>query len=146
MAEVSSSSSTTVATSPERALAAVSDYRDVRPRILTEDYHDYRLVSGGQGEGTVATWTLRATKSRSRSFEVTVSVQGSAVTETDADSSLVTRWHVEPDPSGAGTQVTITSTWQGAGGVGGFFERLFAPRGMARIHSGVLANLARELA
>jgi hypothetical protein len=30
--------------------------------------------------------------------------------------------------------------------VGGFFERTFAPRGLARIHQGVLANLDRELA
>jgi hypothetical protein len=30
--------------------------------------------------------------------------------------------------------------------VGGFFERLFAPRGLQRIHEGVLENLERHLA
>ena len=145
MAEVSASSTTTVTTGPGRTLDAVSDYRDVRPRILTEAYHDYRLVSGGRGDGTVAAWTLQATRRRSRQVEATVTVHGSTVTETDARSTLVTHWRVEPVGGGDGSRVTVTSTWQGAGGVGGFFERLFAPRGMQRIHSAVLANLAHEL-
>jgi hypothetical protein len=39
----------------------------------------------------------------------------------------------------------VTTTWQGAGGIGGFFERTFAPKGLARIHDAVLARLATEV-
>ncbi|MGW9367480.1 SRPBCC family protein, partial [Streptomyces albidoflavus] len=35
--------------------------------------------------------------------------------------------------------------WNGAGGIGGFFERTFAPKGLARIHDQTLAKLAAEL-
>ena len=37
--------------------------------------------------------------------------------------------------------VRVVTTWNGAGGIGGFFERTFAPKGLRRIHEGVLANL-----
>jgi hypothetical protein len=39
----------------------------------------------------------------------------------------------------------VASQWQGAGGVGGFFERIFAPGGLKRIHDDTLARLARVL-
>jgi len=42
----------------------------------------------------------------------------------------------------AASAVTVEAVWNGAGGVGGFFERTFAPKGLARIHGEVLAGLA----
>ena len=56
MAQVSSSSTTLIDADPGRALEAVADYRQVRPRILSPQYSDYQVVSGGQGRGTVAAW------------------------------------------------------------------------------------------
>jgi hypothetical protein len=41
--------------------------------------------------------------------------------------------------------VTLTATWDGAGGIGGFFEGLFAPLGLKRIYGEVLANLSGVL-
>ncbi|MFC7451118.1 SRPBCC family protein [Rhodococcus daqingensis] len=144
MGQVSASSSVEVAAAPERALAALTDYETVRPRILTEQYLDYRVLEGGQGSGTVAQWTLKATEKRSRDIKATVAVDGNTVTEKDANSTLVTTWTVAP--SGAGSTVTTTTEWKGAGGIGGFFERTFAPGGLRKIQAAVLANLARELA
>lgn len=143
MGQVSASSSVEVTATPEQVLAALADYETVRPRILTEQYLDYRVVEGGQGAGTVAQWTLKATEKRSRDIKATVAVAGNTVTETDANSSLVTTWTVAP--SGSGTTVTTTTAWKGAGGVGGFFERTFAPLGLRKIQGAVLANLAREV-
>ena len=40
----------------------------------------------------------------------------------------------------------VRSTWDGAGGIGGFFERTFAPRGLRRLYDGVLDRLDAELA
>ena len=37
--------------------------------------------------------------------------------------------------------MTAETTWNGAGGVGGFFEKTFAPGGLRRIYDGILANL-----
>ena len=142
--QVSASSSITVAADPKRALEAVADYATVRPRILSAHYRDYKVVEGGKGEGTVAEWVLQATESRQRNVRATVSVSGDTVTERDANSSLVTTWTVTPE--GAGAKVTQTTTWQGAGGVKGIFEGIFAPRGLKKIQAEVLANLRRELA
>jgi Polyketide cyclase / dehydrase and lipid transport len=53
---------------------------------------------------------------------------------------MVTTWTVEPVEAD-GSRVRATTTWNGAGGIGGFFERMFAPKGLARIYDGVLTNL-----
>ncbi|WP_019815052.1 SRPBCC family protein [Saccharomonospora saliphila] len=128
----------------EELRALVADYREVRPRILTEHYRDYEVTEGGTGAGTRARWTLQATSKRSRNVAATVSEpEPGTVVETDANSTLVTTWTVRAE--GAGSVVRVETTWQGAGGIGGFFERMFAPKGLARIYDGVLANLEQEV-
>ncbi|NKY84475.1 SRPBCC family protein [Nocardia veterana] len=143
MGQVSASSSTVVAAEPQRVLEAIADYQDVRPRILTAHYHDYKVLEGGKGAGTVAEWTLQATQKRSRNVHAVVTVSDSMVTERDSNSTMVTTWTVTP--SGEGSQVTIRTTWKGAGGVAGFFEGIFAPLGLKKIQAEVLENLKREL-
>ncbi|WP_420749930.1 SRPBCC family protein [Rhodococcus sp. O3] len=143
MAQVSASSSIQLAAAPERVLAALADYETVRPRILSDHYTDYRVVSGGQGTGTVAQWKLHATEKRVRDIEAKVSVSGSTITEEDANSTLVTTWSVVPNGTGS-TVVTLTQ-WKGGSGIGGFFERTFAPLGLRKIQQQVLENLRREV-
>ena len=60
--------------------------------------------------------------------------------EKDANSTLVTNWTVAP-AGAAGSSVTVKTTWTGASGIGGFFERSFAPGGLRKIQAEVLANL-----
>jgi len=55
-------------------------------------------------------------------------------------SSFVSTWTVVA--SRAGSLVTIESSWDGAGGIGGFFERRFAPLGLRRIYGHMLEKLA----
>ncbi|MCL2533485.1 MAG: SRPBCC family protein [Nocardiaceae bacterium] len=143
MAQVSASSSITTTVAPARAIAALSDYETIRPRILPPQYRDYQVLEGGQGNGTVAQWTLQATEKRSRNVKATVSVSGNTVTERDANSSMVTTWVVAAE--GTGSTITTTTEWKGAGGIGGFFERTFAPIGLRKIQEQTLANLVREL-
>jgi hypothetical protein len=143
VAQVSASSSITIAQEPGRVLAALLDYETVRPRILPEQYLDYTVVEGGQGAGTVARWTLQATSKRSRNVEATVTVDGSTITERDANSSMVTTWTVAP--SGTGSEVTTATEWKGAGGIGGFFEKTFAPLGLKKIQAQTLINLKKEV-
>ena len=143
MGQVRAASTILINAEPAAVLSAVADYRDVRPKILSSHYRDFSVLEGGHGQGTVAAWKLQATKSRVRDVRASVDVAGHAVIEKDANSSMITNWTVAP--AGPGSSVTVTTTWTGAGGVKGFFEKTFAPLGLRKIQSGVLANLKKEL-
>lgn len=141
MAQVTAQARRSIGATAEKVFSALADYESVRPRILTESYHDYRVESGGQGAGSRVAWKLQATKSRVRDQLVDVSVPAAnQLVERDANSSMVTMWTVTPEGEGRSV-VTVDTSWDGAGGIGGFFERTFAPKGLARIHDGVLAKL-----
>lgn len=143
MGQVSASSTVLINAEPAAVLAAVADYQTVRPKILSEHYRDYRVLEGGQGAGTVATWKLQATKSRVRDVKASVDIAGHTVIEKDANSTLVTNYTVAP--AGPGSSVTVKTSWTGAGGVKGFFEKTFAPLGLKKIQAEVLENLKREV-
>lgn len=142
MGQVSATSSIAIAAPPEKILALIVDYQGARPRIHSDHYRDYRVVSGGHGAGIVVEWTLQATKKRARNVRASVAIADNTVTEADANSSLVTTWVI--DPVGTGAEVVTTTEWNGAGGVGGFFERTFAPLGLRKIQAEVLAKLKAE--
>ncbi|WP_278259214.1 SRPBCC family protein [Nocardioides convexus] len=133
----------TVAAPPADVLAALADYVDVRPAILPEAYSAYEVLENGTGDGTVVTWRLQATKKRVRHVIADVAVTSDAVVETDRNSTMITTFSVAPD--GSGSKVTALTTWEGAGGIGGFFEKTFAPIGLGRIHGELLANLAARV-
>ena len=63
--------------------------------------------------------------------------------EKDRNSSMVTTWMVTPAGEGR-PEVVVTTVWNGAGGIGGFFEKTFAPKGLGRIYDAVLAKLAHR--
>ena len=130
----------------ERVISALADYAGTRPRLLPEQFSDYRVESGGQGAGTRVHWRFAATSKRVREQLLTVT-QPSADTlvESDANSSMVTTWTVHPADAGT-TRVRVRTTWNGAGGIGGFFERTFAPKGLRRVYDELLGRLDRELA
>jgi hypothetical protein len=65
--------------------------------------------------------------------------------ESDANSSMVTTWTVLAADAGTST-VRVRTTWNGAGGIGGFFERTFAPKGLRRTYDQLLERLDAELA
>jgi hypothetical protein len=46
---------------------------------------------------------------------------------------------------GRKTRVSLTSEWEGGSGIGGFFERTFAPMGLRRIYDGILSMLASSM-
>lgn len=122
------------------------DY-EARPRILTDNYRDYTVQAGGQGAGTVVSYLLAAGRSE-RPYRLTVEepAPGRTLRERDSDSSLVNTWRLTPAGDGDRTRVALVSEWQGAGGIGGFFERTFAPRALRRIYAQVLERLEAEVA
>ena len=129
----------------EQVSQALADYETVRPRILPVQFSEYRIESGGHGAGTRVHWRLQATSKRVREQDVVVT-EGSdgALVESDANSSMVTTWTVHPADGGVST-VRVRSTWNGAGGIGGFFERTFAPKGLRRVYEDLLGRLDREV-
>ena len=143
MGQVSAASTVLIDAEPATVLAAVADYQTVRPKILSAHYSNYEVLDGGQGAGTVASWKLQATKSRSRDVKAAIDVAGHTVIEKDANSSMVTNWTVTP--AGPGSSVTVKTSWQGAGGIGGFFEKTFAPPGLRKIQAEVLDNLKKQV-
>ncbi|WP_232666232.1 SRPBCC family protein [Pseudonocardia sp. TRM90224] len=145
MAIVTARAERTITAPADKVRAALADYTEVRPKILTDNYRDYRVESGGNGAGTTVHWLLQATKKRVRDQLVEVSVPAEGrIVERDTNSSMVTAWTVTPAGDDRST-VTVETSWNGAGGIGGFFERTFAPKGLQRIHDGVLANLDAAL-
>lgn len=143
MGQVSAASTVLINAEPDAVLTAVADYETVRPKILSSHYSGYQVLEGGHGAGTVVTWKLQATESRVRDVKADVDVAGKSVIEKDANSSMVTTWTVAP--AGEGSSVTTKTTWTGAGGVKGFFEKTFAPLGLRKIQAEVLENLKKQV-
>lgn len=143
MGQISASSTILINAAPDAVLAAVADYRTVRPAILPAQYRDYRVLEGGVGAGTVAAWKLQATESRVRDVRANIDVAGKTVIEKDANSSMLTNWTVAP--AGTGATVTVKTSWTGGSGVKGFFEKTFAPVGLKKIQAETLENLKRRL-
>ena len=139
VARVRVQASKTVDASPERVLDVLRDYREARPRILTDNYSVYRVESGGSGDGTVIAYHFAA-GGRERDYRLRVEESTGELRERDELSSFISTWTVAP--SAAGSEVTVASSWEGAGGVGGFFERTFAPIGLRRIYGEMLERLA----
>ncbi len=130
----------------ETVYAYLADMREHHPRFLPPAFSDFEVESGGVGAGTVTRFKVTA-GGRSREYRMQVAEPdpGRVLTESDTNSSLVTSFTVTPD--GGASRVLISTTWQGAGGIGGFFERLFAPRAMRGIYEDELERLnayARE--
>ena len=116
---------------PARVHAALADYRG-RERILPASYLDYRVEEGGEGAGTVVSFRLRACRRERRYvLEVAEPTPGVTLVERDRQSSLITTWILSPTASGTATDLRLSTIWEGHGGVGGFFERTFAPRSCA---------------
>jgi uncharacterized protein YndB with AHSA1/START domain len=124
----------------------VADMRDHHPHYLPPAFSDFRVESGGVGAGTITRFKVTA-GGRSREYRMKVDEPepGRVLTESDTDSSLVTTTTVTPRDGASVVQ--ISTSWNGAGGIGGFFERTFAPRAMRPIYADELDRLdayARE--
>ncbi|WP_329362304.1 SRPBCC family protein [Streptomyces sp. NBC_01483] len=144
MAQVEATTERVIAADAEAVFDALADYSGTRAKLLPEHFSEYAVREGGDGEGTLVHWKLQATSKRVRDclLEVTEPTDGELV-EKDRNSSMVTTWRVTPAGEGK-SRVVVTTVWDGAGGIGGFFEKTFAPKGLGRIYDLVLDKLATE--
>jgi uncharacterized protein YndB with AHSA1/START domain len=142
MSELSVRAERLIGAPAEHVYGCIADFRAHHPRFLPPAFSEFRVERGGVGAGTVHTFRLTA-GGRARTYRMRVDEPepGRVLTESDLASSLVTTWTVTPE--GPGCRVRVETRWQGAGGVGGFFERLFAPRVLRRIYVDELDRLDR---
>jgi hypothetical protein len=140
MAAVHVSAEGAVGAPPDAVYRYLADMRTHHPKFLPPAFSDFRVESGGVGAGTIIGYTLTA-GGRTRQYRAQVAEPepGRTLTESDMNSSAVTTFTVTPE--GAASRVKIATTWQGAGGIGGFFERLFAPRVLRGIYEDELRRL-----
>ena len=145
MAQVEATTERIISADAETVFDTLADYSGERGKMLPEHFSEYEVREGGDGEGTLVHWKLQATSKRVRDclLEVSEPTDGELV-EKDRNSSMVTTWRVTPAGDGK-SRVVVTTTWTGAGGIGGFFEKTFAPKGLGRIYDAVLAKLATEV-
>jgi hypothetical protein len=130
-----------VGASPELTYSLIADDSH-HQRFLPDGFSDFEVREGGRGAGTVHSFKVTAGgRTREYVMHVAEPEPGRVMTESDERSSLVTTFTVTPD--GEACRVRISTSWEGAGGVGGFFERLFAPRVMRRMYADELAKLDR---
>jgi Polyketide cyclase / dehydrase and lipid transport len=142
MPELSVTAERLVGAPAEHTYRCIADYRTHHPRFLPPAFSDFQVEQGGVGAGTVHRFQLNA-GGRTRTYRMRVEElqPGRVLTESDTGSSLVTTWTVMPE--GQRCRVRLDTRWQGAGGVGGVFERLFAPRVLRRIYEDELERLDR---
>jgi hypothetical protein len=141
MAEILVTAGKTVNAPADTVFGYIRDMREHHPKFLPPAFSDFQVESGGVGPGTVIRFKVTA-GGRSRDYRMTVDEPepGRVITESDTASSLVTRTTVTPKEGGV-SHVEIATTWQGAGGIGGFFERTFAPRALRAIYADELNRL-----
>jgi len=124
----------------------IADMREHHPRFLPPAFSDFRVESGGVGAGTITRYKLTA-GGRTREYRTKIAepAPGRVLTESDTGSSAVTTFTVSPQ--GTASLVQISTAWDGAGGISGLFERMFAPRVLRAIFTDELSRLdayARE--
>ncbi len=130
---------------PEVVYASLIDFQNTRPSILTSNFVDYTVEQGGMGEGTIIRYDLKAAgRKRPYRMHIAETLEGEVLTERDSNSSLITMWTLTPVDDGQQTHVSLTSEWEGGSGIGGFFERTFAPLGLQRIYNKMLTRLAQK--
>jgi uncharacterized membrane protein len=127
---------------PAEAIYGYIRDMNVHPKFLPPAFSDFHVESGGVGTGSVTRFKVTA-GGRTRDYHMTVDEPepGRVLRESDQNSSLITKFTVDPEVSGS-SLVQISTSWQGAGGIGGFFERTFAPRAMKAIYEDELQRLA----
>jgi hypothetical protein len=132
---------------PQEVYDFLSDYRTRHPSILPpENFLDYQVEAGGKGAGTIIRMRMHAGgRDRPYRMEVSEPEPGRLLAERDMTSSLVTTFGLTPVADGSQTLVRISTEWVGGGGIGGFFERTFAPGVLRSVYTQELNLLAAAL-
>lgn len=141
MAVMEVSSERTIGAPAEAVYTYIADMREHHPNFLPPAFSEFAVESGGIGAGTIITFAFTA-GGRTRRYRTRIAEPdpGRVLTESDTASSMVTTFTVTP-AGDATCNVRIGSRWEGAAGIGGFFERTFAPRALRAVYADELSRL-----
>lgn len=141
MAEVYVAAERAIGAPAEHVYRLIADFREHHHRFLPPAFSDFQVEEGGVGAGTVVSFRLSAGR-RVRDYRSRVEEPqpGRVLTESDTLSSAVTTFTVTPEGPET-SRVRIETRWQGAKGIGGFFERMFAPRVLRSLYEDELNRL-----
>jgi hypothetical protein len=144
MNDITAAASRHIPAPPDRIYDVFADYVEKHPRILPEEFSDYRLEAGGRGAGTVISVTVTL-QGGARQMRMAVSEPepGRVMVETDEARKTVTRFTV--DPSEGGSTVTIDTRFPRSGRLRGLIESLFAPRMLRALYAKELGRVAEYL-
>jgi uncharacterized protein YndB with AHSA1/START domain len=148
MAKIHVEATGTVNAPPQQVYDFLRDYQTNHPSILPPDvFKNYMVELGGAGAGTVVRFEMNA-GGRVRPFRMEVSEPepGRRLEESDTRSSAVSDFDFAPIDGGTKTRLTITTEWNASGGVGGFFERTFAPRVLKGVYEDELRRITERFA
>ncbi len=124
----------------DKVYSYLADMHQHHPKFLPSAFSDFEVESGGFGAGTIIRYRIKVGgQSRSVRAEVAEPEPGRTLTESEIGSTAVTTFTVTP--VGTSSTVRISSEWAGAGGVGGWLERLVAPRLLRRVIGDELRRL-----
>ncbi|WP_217146817.1 SRPBCC family protein, partial [Streptomyces sp. AC627_RSS907] len=88
MAQVEATTERIIRAGAEDVFDALADYNGTRQRVMPEQFSEYEVREGGDGEGSLVHWKLQATSKRVRDclVEVTEPTDGQLV-EKDRNST-----------------------------------------------------------
>ena len=144
MAQLQAQAEREIAGTADDVYRIIADYAGRHRALMPAAYHDYAVEKDDAGTATVVRWTLHVgNHRRPYAMGITYRPQETTILERDQHSSFTTEWRVAAE--GSGCRVRLTSTWQQRShGFPALFERLFAPRSLARLHAETLQRLAAE--
>src|SRR3954453_13164884 len=118
MAQVEATTERIVAADAEKGFDAVADYSGTRGKVLPEQYSEYEVREGGDGEGSLVHWKLQATSKRVRDCLVEVTDPSAVeLVEKDRNSCMATPCRVTPAGYGR-SPVLLTTTRSRTEGIG----------------------------
>ena len=127
-------------------LTALADYEVARPRLLPEQFSDYRVESRRRGcRHPRALAVRRDVQAGPRAVDVGRPAGPGQLVESDANSSMVTTWTRASRPTPGSPRSACAPPGTAPAASAGFFERTFAPRGLRRVYDEILDRLDREL-
>ena len=109
---------------PERVYALLRDYERGHPRILPPQFLNFKVEQGGQGAGTVISFTISGLYGMQTTYrgEVEEPEPGRLLVERYRAQQFETRFHVEPGSTPTQSRVTLQTLVPGRRVLAGFYR------------------------
>lgn len=149
MAQLAATAVSMIDGSAEQVRAALIDYRETRPILLTDEFIDYEVNDDGTVNWKLALYEALRNKRGKKpkrqkqplwECRIEVDTDGNRIVERDIHSTLVTTWSLNESSDGR-TAVRIDVTWDGPDGFTSVMSRQKDQLSMRTLYEGLLTNL-----